>query len=163
MTIIRTIITFYLFLIGQSFAGESEMDFDARNWFSSYQSELEQVKLVLSEHPNIKRIDPALRLDFVPKNGEFSDADYQAYQELVKTCKRMGIENIVVYRDKKDAISTLTSINFTVASKGLLTKGSSVSVEFLKDLSFAENAAEYGLRYQPLELENWFVVYREQK
>ena len=152
---------FCLVFAGLSSATEAE--FDVHEWFAKNQAELVGMKHVLEKHPKVERVDPELRMMFVSGSDEFSGLDTAAYQELLKKCQLLNIKNIAVYRKEIEDELQIASAEFVVFSEGLLTKGRSISIEYLKDESFVEKASSYGLRYQPLGKEGWFVVHRVQK
>lgn len=150
-------------LVFAGLSGATEAEFNVHEWFAKNKVELVSMKHVLEEHPKIERVDPELRMMFVSGSDEFSDLDTAAYQELLKKCELLSIKNIAIYRKEIEEEQQISSAEFVVLSAGLLTKGRSISIEYLKDESFVEKASSYGLRYQPLGKKGWFAVYRVQK
>lgn len=126
-------------------------------WFSENENELNKILSVLFSHPNIQRIED-MRIKFIPKYGEFSEADEKAYKSLLLLSESLGIKSISIARKRNVIDGDLLGVDMVLISEGLATKGYALSVEYIPDFEYVEKAKNHGIFYLQLNKKNWYVA-----
>lgn len=130
---------------------------EAIAWFSENENNLEQMLEVLFSHPNIQRVE-GMRMQFIPKFGEFSEADEQAYKSLLSRSENLGIKAISIARKKNSIDGDLLGVDMILISEGLTTRGYALSVEYVPNPKYIEKAKAHGTLYHKLHKENWYIA-----
>ncbi len=126
-------------------------------WFSDNENDIEKILAILFAHPNIQRVED-MRMQFIPKYGEFSEADEKAYKFLFSLSENMGIKAISVARKRNSIEGDLLGVDIILISEGLTTKGYALSIEYIPDSVYVEKAKGRGVLYQQLNKENWYLA-----
>ena len=128
---------------------------DAAEWFSKNQAEMEAMVDLLLTHKNIERVESPYT-EFTPRYGDFTDADYDAYESLFREKERLGIKHVVAHRII--ASSELLSIDFTLIATGMVfAPGYVLSVEYIPDHEIIEKSKPHGFFHYPLGPKNWYI------
>jgi hypothetical protein len=130
---------------------------EAISWFSENGKQLEQVLEMLLAHPKISRVED-MRMQFIPKYGEFSATDEDAYKSLLQQSKQLGVKAISVARRGNVIDGDLLGIDMVLISEGLTTKGYALTVEYIPDSGYIEKAKKHGILYQQLNKKSWYLV-----
>ena len=126
-------------------------------WFSNNENNLEQILTVLFSHPNIQRVED-IRMQFIPRFGDFSEADEKAYKSILSLSENMGIKAISIARKNNSIDGDLISVDMILISEGLTTRGYALSIEYIPDLKYVEKAKTHGAFYQKLNKKNWYIA-----
>lgn len=132
----------------------------ANEWFNTNELKVIQMKNAILKHPNIKRIEPNMNLEFVRKFGEFNDSDHLFYNQISIQMKEMGIVRIVVSRRlNENKYGSLLSVSFHVYSVGLLGgRGKTISIDYIPDKEFLNLfKKQEHINIQPLK-KDWYIV-----
>lgn len=129
----------------------------AVEWFKSNHVELSSLLDKVLSHPTIQRVED-MKMDFIPKYGEFSQDDIQAYRAALEMSDELGIKAIYVSRKGNSADGDLLGVDMVLISEGLTTKGYALTVEYIPNPNYVEKAKEHGILYYPLGVENWYLA-----
>lgn len=129
---------------------------EALQWFNQNQSTLEYILGELLASPRIKWIEK-MRMELLPKYGEFSESDIAKFEALLEESQEIGIISISVAREENSMDSELISVTLVLISEGLMTNGYSLAIAYIPDPNFVLRSEDYGIEYEALNLENWYL------
>lgn len=129
----------------------------AVEWFKSNRVELNSLLDIVLSHPNIQRVED-MKMAYIPKYGEFSEDDVQAYKTALEMSEELGIQAISVSRKGNSLDGDLLGVDMVLISEGLTTKGYALTVEYIPDPNYVEKAKEHGILYYPLGADNWYLA-----
>src|SRR3546814_2550547 len=95
--------------------GVSEEEISIRSgqqWFAENRLALLALHQSVLDQPAIHWVDPALRLEFVPKYNEFDSEAEAAYEEIKGICGEMGIKSVAVARDGSKRQGELLAVTY---------------------------------------------------
>ncbi|WP_347332702.1 hypothetical protein [Marinimicrobium locisalis] len=129
----------------------------AVEWFESNRVELKSLLKIVLSHQNIRRVE-GMNMAFVPKYGDFSKEDIQAYKKALEMSGDLGVQAIDISRKGNNLDGNLLGVEMVLVSEGLATKGYALTVEYIPDPSYVEKAEKHGILYYPLDADNWYLV-----
>ncbi len=133
-----------------------------QQWFAENKDALLALHQLVLKQPAIRRVDPGLRLEFVPKYDDFDSDTEAAYRRIEEICNEMGINNIAVARVGAEPQGDLIGIRYLLESRGLLVSGGSfLSIEYIPD-SYLQYLDPREFSVRALNWDDWYVVvYRD--
>lgn len=134
-----------------------------QQWFSENKAALLALHQLVLEKPAIHWVDPALRLEFVPKYDEFDSETEAIYEEIKSICDDMGIKSVSVARVGSKLQCELLAVTYKIKNRGLsISGGSTLTIEYISSDTLLKNMKPPEYEVKPLDLDGWYVVvYRD--
>lgn len=132
---------------------------EAKVWFVQNAHQFIEIRDLLLEHPNIRRVEDGTYPDF-REYAPFSAADHAAYAKIERLMTVLKINHVTVARERNQGSGHLISIRMNLYARGFLGDGQAISVSYILSQNLIGRYSKPGgdTRAYALSLPDWYVV-----
>jgi len=124
--------------------------------FELYKSDLDEIVAILQRHPGIERVND-FSMESVVEFFKLSSSDVEAYKDVKKLRDKLGLDIVVVHRDRENRTKDLKSVNIFLYREGFAFSGGYIlSLGYYPDPERVEELKERGYDFVALR-DGWYI------